>query len=364
MLLCSSAAWAQQDSQTPPHPASAKPPSAVGNPQEMFGKEPFVVDVIGPAAVAAGATAPAAKSVAPNAAPTVVPSTAEPAAAPEITLSSEVTAPESAGVAVPSSPVEREKVRSAIHSYCASVSSGDLSLLGPVCEFALASSLTLPDFICNQKTIRYVPPAATGFGPQAQQASVITAQVTFESATQHEQYGEIKANGKPTSLGMLQLGGMSSRGEFGSQLLRIFQPRAHARLKFQKTAKVKGEARRVFDFEIAAENSFWCFADFGKQVCPGYHGELWVSELDAQLRHMVLRYERKINQAPWTKSVDEVTLKTEYAPVQLGEAGTFALPAHSEIVGCLRGRCWRNISDFTDCHKFAGKATIVAPEQP
>ncbi len=99
-------------------------------------------------------------------------------------------------------------------------------ILNEVRTYAADYTKRLPDFICTQVTRRYMGSSLLGIRSQPE---VITMRLSFFG--QREEYKVLSVNGRSSTLTLDQLGGATSRGEFGTQLKMLFAPVSRARLR-------------------------------------------------------------------------------------------------------------------------------------
>ena len=235
--------------------------------------------------------------------------------------------------------------------------------LANVCEFVLALPQKLPNFVCDQTTIRYQP--APREKPEITPEDIITAQVTYEDGK--ESYENIAINGQPTKRVMPELSGMWSIGEFGSQLRAIFTPRSAAEFTFRKETALHASPALMFEFRVARQNNLsWVVQASGTHgalaLYPGYRGTFW---LDKRTSHL-LRLEMHSTDVDANFPLDRIEVAIDYTDLRLGDDSVFLLPARSEAVSCTRGseRCRRNVLAFDHCRKYAAKSRILPGVTP
>lgn len=93
-------------------------------------------------------------------------------------------------------------------------------------EAALKYTQSLPDFICTQKIQRFLLANRTDW----QRLDSLTVRLTNSSLG--EEYKLLEINGAPTDRPYELVGGAISRGEFGSLLHGVFDPRSAAEFHF------------------------------------------------------------------------------------------------------------------------------------
>jgi hypothetical protein len=237
--------------------------------------------------------------------------------------------------------------------------------LAKLCELSRSFHAHLPDFICTQTTVITAQ--------RTTKIQTVEAQITYLHGK--EQYSDIRVDGKPPAsdrVVWLTHPLLSTRGEFGSDLVYLFTPPIAAEFKLKQQTTFRSQAVLVYEFHLPAEkNTFWTLYDVKNQsVRPELRGELWIEQQQAKL--MRLRLEPA--NLPLDFGIKNGSTMINYADVKLGEAGIFLLPASSETDACLRGynlnllaptlTCLHNVVTFRDCHKFTAKARITGVYPP
>ena len=209
---------------------------------------------------------------------------------------------------------------------------------------------SLPNFVCQQLTTRYVEESKqTGW----QAIDVVSAEVVYEDG--RESYRNITVGGKKTSKSMLELGGSTSTGEFATTLRSLFSPGSRADFKFYRTASLRQAPGAIYDFKVALHNSDWQIRVGGQTLVPAYSGTVWIDKASSQVR----RIEMQADNIPSDFPLDAIEWAVDYDMVSLG-SNQFFLPIHAENLGCQRGSsvCMKNAIDFRNYHKFSGESTI------
>jgi len=247
------------------------------------------------------------------------------------------------------------------HASCAAISQSDAQLepLSKLCEFALAYRRSLPNFICEQKTVSR---AHWLGGPQTM---VMEAQVTYRNGV--EQYSNVLINGKP---GAVNAGPgaftFQTAGEFGNELVDLFENSGRVQFGHAKSTRIQGKDAIEVSFHIKKEqNSFWSIGDGFTKIFPEFKGTIAVTRADARL----LRESLTPVGLPDDFHLESAEKTTDYGDVNLGEAGVHVLPVKAQSRGCMRvpsvrritppPRCITNTLEFHGCRKFGAKARIV-----
>lgn len=225
-----------------------------------------------------------------------------------------------------------------------------MALLAQAREAAGSFIESLPNYLCQQVTTRSVARSRDRFEAQ----DVVTANVVYEN--HQESYRDIKVNGKPVSKSMMEIGGASSTGEFGTILIGLFHPATAADFRFAKNSTASGRAASVYDFEVERAHSAWHVTVPGQEIVPAYRGAVWIDKETAR----VLRIEMEAVAIPKGFPMDHVETAVDYAPVRL-ETQTYLLPVHAENLMCERDSsiCSKNVLDFRNYRKFSADSKIV-----
>ena len=224
-------------------------------------------------------------------------------------------------------------------------------LLNRTREWVASFATSLPNYVCEQLTTRYVQESKeTGWNA----IDIISAHVVYDNGK--EQYRDITVGGRKTNKSMLDLGGTVSTGEFATTLESLFSSHANAKFKFYRTTNWHESAAAIYDFKVALRNSEWQIHLGGQTLLPAYSGSIWVDKATAQVR----RIEMQADQIPQDFLLDSIQWAVDYDMVRLGQS-SYLLPVHAENLSCERGSpvCKKNSVDFRNYHKFTGESTIT-----
>jgi hypothetical protein len=239
--------------------------------------------------------------------------------------------------------------------------------LSAVCEFALTYRQELPDFVCEQTNTRR---AKVHNRPSI---TVMKAEVTYQKG--HEYFSNVTVNGKPykdNSFANTNPMGFVSVGEFGSDLVDLFNSPIGANFKFRKVTKLRRIPSAVYEFEVAANNNtFWVLRDSqGATLYPELKGELWLNRQSGRL----LRLELQATHLPRNSEFHKVDITINYEEIQILDRGTFLLPSTSEANVCMIDAgatpwgggsfCTRNDLVFYNCHRFIVNTRIIDSQAP
>ena len=179
-----------------------------------------------------------------------------------------------------------------------------------------------------------------------------------------EQYSDVRVGGKPVSPDrVVTHPPLSTRGEFGSDLVYLFTPPRAAEFKLQKRTTLQAHAVIVYEFHLPADkNTFWTLYDANnRSLRPELRGELWIEPQQAKL----LRLQLEPIHLPLDFAIESGMTTIDFADVSLSDAGVFLMPVSSKTEACSReynlnllGPCLYNVVSFHDCHKFTAKTKV------
>lgn len=222
-------------------------------------------------------------------------------------------------------------------------------------DWALSFTETLPNYVCQQFTTRYLKVP----GQRDWQAKdVVSANVVYEHG--REDYRNVAINGKPQSKKMEELPGSWSTGEFGTTLRSLFNPGRQARFKYVKNSQISGMTASVYDYNVDRMHSDWRVQLGGQSIIPAYSGRVWIDQKTGR----VIRIEMQADDIPKDFPLDRVESANDYGLVRLATADQYMLPLHAETLSCERGTtfCSRNTIEFRNYKKFSGEAVITFQE--
>jgi hypothetical protein len=227
--------------------------------------------------------------------------------------------------------------------------SGD-ELIDRMREASLDFDEGLPNFICDQGTVRYE--SKTGSAPVWKKQDRIDVELLY--IDRKEEYRNVRINGKVTKKDPEQTG-QWSRGDFGTTLMDIMSPATNAKFKKRpEHEKIEGLDAVIYNYTVAEPNSHWRI-QFDGELKPAYKGSLWVDPVSAR----VLRIEMQAMNIPASYAVDAVEVTLEYGWVTIGQQ-KYLLPTRSDNLSCQRGTpfCAKNEITFKNYRRFSAESTI------
>lgn len=209
----------------------------------------------------------------------------------------------------------------------------------------------LPNYTVQQLTTRYFSDT-----PKAQfkAQDVVSADVVVVNGS--ERYRNIKVNNRDTKKSMEETGGSWSTGEFATTIMDVFSPASHADFRFRRNQSTANRPARVYDYQVARENSHWRVFTTSQTYRPAYKGRVWI---DTET-HLVLRLEMEALGLPQDFPLDHVEMTLDYDFVRLS-GPSFLLPVQSENLSCQRGTpyCSKNTTDFRNYRKYSSESSVT-----
>ena len=214
-------------------------------------------------------------------------------------------------------------------------------------EYALNYSKQLPNFICTQVTRRYADPTGLEFW---QRQDVLTAKLSFNE--NKEDYKVVLVNNKPVDLQPEQVGGVTSRGEFGTLLLEIFEPETGAQFTWLKWTTLRGRRTHVFEYRVVKREFSIQYEE--RSILAAYSGLVYV---DAQ-ELTISRLRRKADDLPPSFPIQEVSQELDYDKISIGEGLEFTLPLKVTVRSRAGKMLTKNEIEFRMYRKFGAETTI------
>lgn len=218
--------------------------------------------------------------------------------------------------------------------------------LSKVCQFSLTLPQRMPNFRCEQKTLRSVDDLPI---------DVITAIVTYVNGT--ESYQELASRGQSVSSTNLLGAGTWSTGQFGGDLRATFNGSNKVSFHYLSEGKLGNRRALIFQYRVAHQDvPAWQLQVAPQVVAPPYHGRLWVDESTG----ILLQFEAVTDELPLGFPMSNAELQIAYKDVPFGDGTSFVLPFRSVVSGDYRdGAHNRNVIEFHNCHKFRATAHIL-----
>jgi len=223
-------------------------------------------------------------------------------------------------------------------------------------DIAIHYTSKLPNFICTEQVQRSTQDTVAPTRPTLNQQDTLTIQLSF--AGQKEQYKLVAMNGRPTTTPLESLDGLITGGEFGTQLLGVFDPSSAADFQWKEWTTLRKRHAAVYTYRIARDKSHYILghrADNGsmQEWAAGYHGEV---VLDNET-NKVLRLTASADDIPKQAGIDLSSVEIDYDFVDVA-GHSHLLPAHSDSRMERPDRKVSNVVTFNGYKKFEVDSTI------
>jgi hypothetical protein len=208
---------------------------------------------------------------------------------------------------------------------------------------------SLPDFICTQVTRRYEDPSGLEFW---RLADTLTARLSYFEGK--EDYKLVLVNNHMVTFDYERVGGTTTRGEFGTLLKKLFDPKSHTRFEWTRWATLRGKRMHVYAYRIAQPNSDFSIAYEHESMKPGYQGTIFVDHATRQIARLTIDVPETAPGFP-IQSVAMV-LDYDYADI----AGQKYLLPLKAVARSRTGKMLaKNETEFRLYRKFAAEATVT-----
>jgi hypothetical protein len=230
-----------------------------------------------------------------------------------------------------------------------------LALIEKAREAAATFLESLPNYVCQEQTTRYVSETRQ---PTWNVVDIVSAEVVYDD--HQESYRNLQINGRPTKKSPEDSGAWST-GEFGTILANLFAPQTNTDFKFVQDDTIEHRSASLFDFKVQRVRSNWRIWVPGQYVVPSYKGSVWIDKQTGE----ALRIEMQAKDMP--QAFPEISVETavDYDTIGLGTADKFLLPVQAQALSCWRNsnECQRNVIEFRNYHKFEGESVIKFNQQ-
>jgi hypothetical protein len=223
-------------------------------------------------------------------------------------------------------------------------------------EYALNYSKTLPDFICLQVTRRYVDlhfkPGAEGYWAVsdrlAEKLTYFDEKEKYEAVSHNDTslYGKGEAE---------SFGGAISRGDFGTLLREIFEPRTSAEFHWERWSGLDTHWMHVYTYSIdqAHSNDTIDYNRGAARVTPAYHGEIFIEKGPNVVWRITVEPE-----PPANFPIQNIHQVLDYRYTELS-GQTFLLPQSGIVIMRSDGVGHKNEIAFRSYRKYSADTSIT-----
>ena len=223
-------------------------------------------------------------------------------------------------------------------------------------EYALNYSKTLPDFICLQVTNRYIDrhykPGTEGSWSVSDK---LAEKLTYFD--QQEKYEAVSHN--DTSLygkgGADKFGGALSRGDFGTLLREIFDPKSSAEFHWERWTGLETHWMHVYTYSIdqAHSNDTLDYNNGAARATAAYHGEIFIEKGPNVVWRITVEPE-----PPASFPMQNIHQVLDYRYTELS-GQKFLLPVNGTVIMRADGVGSKNEIDFRSYRKYSADTSIT-----
>jgi hypothetical protein len=222
-------------------------------------------------------------------------------------------------------------------------------MLSAITRYAGDYLSKLPDFICRQITEEFL---ADKNGKHWHKHDTLTAKLVFSNG--REQRTLELVNNKQVRDNRARLHApLSTEGEFGILLSKIFDDASQAKFSWNGWDTVRGHRVARFDYAIDRAHSSMSLTNYIKAVVP-YHGSVY-GDPDTGA---VWRVTSGATEIPEAVQIKSIATTVEYDEVPIGNQ-KYLLPANASVLLAATQDQTRNDMQFTDYRKFEAESTIT-----
>src|SRR5579872_1900759 len=244
-------------------------------------------------------------------------------------------------------------------------------ILATAREVALRYAGNLPNFICTESMLR-----TQTFGPRSNEVDKLTIELTYFN--QREVYKGTAIDSKRTQKSLDSIGGPISGGEFGTLMLRVFEPSSAAEFEWKTWSSLRQRRVAVFKYRVPRARSHYLLGyreNDGTIVsaAAGYRGEV---TLDAEVEPgSVLHLTAEADDIPKQTGILESHISVDYDSVEVA-GRSYLLPLRADSSLLRNHHAVQNHVAFTNYRKFetassidfgkvaANRAAVVSPVEP
>ena len=221
-------------------------------------------------------------------------------------------------------------------------------------EYARDYSKKLPNFICTQVTRRFEDPSGLEFWQG--QDTVVEKLSFFE---QKEDYKLLFVNNKAYTGTRERIGGTVTRGEFGTRLKEVFDPKSDATFEWERWATLRGKRMHVFHYRIRQERSEYSVRYGDSTTVPGYEGLVYIDRETMA----VMRIMQDVKEMPLSFPIQGILAVLDYDFTKVADQ-EFVLPLKASTVARMGKHLFKNDVEFRNYNRFGAEATITFAPDP
>jgi hypothetical protein len=228
---------------------------------------------------------------------------------------------------------------------------GQDALIAEAREIALHYTQSLPNFVCDQETDRYVSKKKDKWSRRDR----YTARLTYNGKA--EEYQLLSLNGRAIhNLSLESLGGTISKGDFATALLFLFAPASEAQFHGERTETLRNRDCTVYTYEVDRTHSRLRITEggTGEFYQPAYHGIVYIDHETKRVLRLTLDSEGIPSNFP----IQATSQQLDYDFATIG-GEKYLLPFDSDVRLTHGKETTRNVSRYDNYRKFSADASIV-----
>jgi hypothetical protein len=220
-------------------------------------------------------------------------------------------------------------------------------------QYALSYTASLPDFLVTQMVHRFHDPRNN---ERWVRLDTLTVRLSFFG--RQEEYKLMEIDGKPTSVDYMNVGGPTSKGEFGRLLLYLFHPKMEAEFRWKGWTTVHKRRAALYTYKVDQAHtqyhvSYGSMVEGPNHIVAPYNGEVAVAPESGEILRVT---QRAILPAGFPIRQSATTVEYSYADVG---GRKYLLPVHAEVSMATARYKSRNDVDFKEYRKFQTETTIT-----
>ncbi len=206
----------------------------------------------------------------------------------------------------------------------------------------------LPDFVCQQTTFQF---QAGRNGKHWHKDDTLTSKLVFNGGRE-ERTLELVNNKRVRYNGPRVRMPLSTEGEFGLLLNKIFDPASEAKFSWAGWESIKGRRLGKFDYAIDLAHSTLSLTNYIKKTVS-YHGSVYVDPVDG----FVWRATSTSTEIPEELQMKSIATTVDYDQVKIADQ-SYLLPVSATISLVTPQDQVRNELQFDSYRKFEAESTI------
>ena len=228
-------------------------------------------------------------------------------------------------------------------------------LLASARQAALDYAGLLPNFLCTQ-TVRRTADHGRGFTP----VDTLTVEVRYYEG--EDRYLLTEVNGTPAHAQYGDSRGTLSRGEFGSNLRRVFDPASVADFRFERWTAVNGRPAAAYSYRVERGKAHYQIeATEGGKFFRGLVGLRGEVIIDRET-YSVLRFNYRADDILPGFPVRRTNVTVDYGDVKIGDK-SYPLPVKATVELEDKVGTSRNEVTFHSYRQFASDSSLRFEEE-